>query len=360
MRIIGTISGSSLDGLDIALVQFDHSTSEPQWQLIDATTVPFNDELRERLRQGEDQSVRELCHTDVLFARFSAKAVKEWVSSNNHTADYIASHGHTITHHPEEGYSLQIGSGAIIAEQSGLPTICDFRMNDIALGGQGAPIAPIVEQHLLPDHDYYLNLGGIANVSHHSDTILSYDVCPCNQILNAEAAKEGLEYDPGGSLASSGTDDIDLMNLWSAMPYFRLDPPKSLDNRWVMSQFYDILKDKQLSTRDALATAVEFCAREIGRSVAAYCPSTGPATMLATGGGAHNDYLIERIAHHLSDQNITVVRPAADIIDNKEAILMSLMGYLRLRDIPNTIPTVTGASRPTIGGALYIPSSISS
>lgn len=354
MVVLGTISGSSLDGLDVALCRIEHEGDQFSWELLAGDTIPFPDELVAKLALGERMNVNELCITEVAFSRFCGQAIHDFLKRNNARADYVSSHGHTITHHPELGYTLQIGDGAIMAEMTGLPTVVDSRANDVARGGQGAPIAPIVEQHLLAGHRYYLNLGGIANISEHTTgQITSYDVCPCNQILNAEAKRLGMAYDAGGEVARSGSVHHEAIKALGQLDYFHQPAPKSLDNKWVMTAFYDVLREYELTPADALATMVECATDHIADSVSD--AHDGPVTLLATGGGAHNVYFIERLQSKIKAKNVEVVVPDADIIDYKEAILMSLMGYLRVNNMPNTIPTVTGADRATSGGAIYVP-----
>ncbi len=352
MRVAGLISGSSLDGLDIAICTFSDEGGQIDWQLEEHDTVAFSAELSDRLSRVGQLSTRELMETEYLFSRFCAEAVAKVKNTQN--IDYISSHGHTALHDPSRGYSLQIGNGGTIAALSGIKCISDYRMTDVALGGQGAPIAPIVERYLFAGHQYYLNLGGIANLSIHSPSgeITSFDTSPCNQILNAEANKLGHEYDAGGAIARSGHIHRPVIDHLMAMDYFQLSGPKSLDNTWVMKTFYPELQQAELSVADSLATMVELVALCIAQHVG---HADTPQTMLATGGGAHHSYLIERINHHIAAQNCQVQLPTPAIINMKEAILMALMGYLRATEQPNTIPTVTGATRESCSGAVYLP-----
>lgn len=355
MKILGAISGSSLDGLDLALCDFEMIEDRIHWSLLKSDTIEFSDPLTESLKRATTMSAKELFKLDADFAKFSVDAIRRFLLKEPQDVAYISSHGHTIFHHPEDGFTVQIGNGGIIAALSGIPTISDCRMNDIALGGQGAPIAPIVEQYLFPEHQYHLNFGGIANISiHNDDSITSFDVCPCNQILNALSQKKGLPYDDGGQLASQGSIDFELIKMWEQLPYFLKEPPKSLDNSWVMTDFYQILLNREINVNDGLATMVEFVVGQIDKAIRQN--RTPPATsMMIAGGGAHNTFLIEQLKNKIKDLSISIETPTTDIVNSKEAILMALMGFLRAQEVPNCIPSVTGASRSTIGGAIYLP-----
>lgn len=321
--------------------------------IIQAETVPFNALIIDRLRRAPSLVSRDLFRLDRDFAVFCADAIRRFISDHDLNVDLVSSHGHTVFHQPGEGYTVQIGHGAVIAEQLQIPVVSDVRMNDMALGGQGAPIVPVVERLLLRGHKYYLNLGGIANISiHDQEEITAYDVCPCNQIMNAEAQRLGQSFDSGGYHASSGSVDELLLKSWDNMDYFKALPPKSLDNTWVMTEFYGKVNPVTMGAQDVLATMCAFVARQLAQAVS-YQPDLSPHSMLVTGGGAHNDYLIEQIRLHLAPLNVSLFKPAKDIIDFKECLLMALMGYLRVNGQTNTIPSVTGALRATVGGALY-------
>ncbi len=355
MIIAGLMSGSSLDGLDLAICDFNNRDGKISWQLKAQTTVPFSKDLLSKLKIANSLSANELVNLDYQFARYCAKVITDYATSQELTLDYIASHGHTIFHHPEEGYTLQIGNGGVIATISKVPTISDFRSNDVALGGQGAPIVPIVEHYLFESVTYFLNLGGIANISIHGQSIVAYDICPCNQVLNLLASKEGLPYDNNGEMASVGKVHLGLLTQLKRIPYFNDPPPKSLDNTWVQTTFNQIIEQAGIATVDALATMTTFIAEQVQEAVRMNAIVKGePAKLMITGGGAHNSFLVRSIRDRLPP-NISLMSVDLAIIDAKEAILMALMGYLRVNGTANTFPSVTGALRATCGGAIYIP-----
>lgn len=359
MKILGLISGSSLDGLDMAICQFDEqATSQLEWEVIHTQTAGFPEGLLSRLVRSTELSTRELMELEVEFSKFCASESLDFLTKAKCSVDYIASHGHTVFHYPEDGYTVQIGKGSIIAELTGIPSISDFRSNDIALRGQGAPLAPIVERYLYPGYNVYFNLGGIANFSiHEKSNIRSIDSCPCNQVLNFLISANGLPYDDRGRVARSGKVNDQLLKEWSSLEYFKLSGPKSMDNSWVHQIFIPVMNKYHLSMKDALATMVEFTALQLSKDISKLLQLDSITQMsgFVTGGGAYNDYLLERMTYHFQKLGLSLEVPDAQTIEFKEAILMSLMGYLRILERPNTIPTVTGAAKMSIGGAVYLP-----
>ncbi|MDX1409843.1 MAG: anhydro-N-acetylmuramic acid kinase, partial [Saprospiraceae bacterium] len=267
--------------------------------------------------------------------------------------DYIASHGHTIEHLPEKGISLQIGDPEQIAQLTHCPVIYNFRNADIQAGGQGAPLAPVVERHCFPGHDFYLNLGGIANISvHTSDTIHAYDIAPCNQLLNYLARQEGMDFDRDGLIASAGQVQEDLLRALQAPVPLPLKNAFSLDNNWIRATYLPIL-DTRHSVANKMRTVVEFIARSVAIQVNDQ-PGDSEQTMLITGGGTHNLFLIARIQANLLPQTRIII-PERTIIDYKEAILIALCGALRLHNLPNAFASATGALHDTVNGDFWDP-----
>lgn len=352
------MSGSSLDGLDMAICQFKGYTKEEiQSWLLAVETIAYPLELQQRLSEAAELTAKDYLELEVDYSQFCAAAINQFLEEGDIAIDYVASHGHTVFHFPQLGFSGQIGSGPILAALTGIPTIYDFRSTDIAYGGQGAPLAPIVEQWLHPGYDLYINLGGIANISYHNaDHIISFDSCPCNQILNSIAGERSLPYDDKGVLASVGTVIEELLDDSLATDYLAFPAPKSIDNTWVRDVFAPRYRDLTHSVEDRLATMVEFIAIQLALDIKRMTVGRGLSALkvLITGGGAHNDFLMASIAIHLGG-NITIVKPEEMIINFKEAILISLMGYLRSQDTANTISSVTGATQPSIAGSIAVP-----
>ena len=230
-RVIGVMSGSSLDGIDLALCDLWIENERWKFRIEEARTVTYDEDLRSRLIAVMDGSALELARLHVELGRTIGNACKEFLSGEK--IDLIASHGHTIFHKPDEGLTTQIGCGAQIAAVSGITTICDFRTSDVALGGQGAPLVPIGEQLLFPEFGAFINLGGIANISiHRKNDVIGYDIGPCNMALNVLAAEAGKNFDENGSIARTGTVDDRLLRSLNELTFYQKNPPRSLGREW--------------------------------------------------------------------------------------------------------------------------------
>lgn len=349
MRILGLMSGTSLDGIDLALCDIDESG----YSVVAADTVPYMAEWRQRLSTLEHASAYEYALANVELGHYMGKTIRAFMSNNNHTAEAIASHGHTIFHQPHLGLTTQIGDGDAIAAETDLPVVSNFRTLDVALGGQGAPLVPIGDELLFGQYDACLNLGGIANISYRADgKRVAYDICPCNMALNRLAAMLGYPYDEGGVNARGGQVHTCLLHELDALEYYAASGPKSLGKEWFVDQFWPVVKTfigvvPSLSkVRDALATVSAHIAMQIGRVLEAQ----NIGTLLVTGGGAWNSYLIEQIGEYCPSASITV--PDALTVNYKEAIIFALLGYLRLFGKVNTLASVTGAKYDSVGGVL--------
>ncbi len=357
-HIIGLMSGSSLDGLDIAHCQFTFD-GRPQkgqirWQILDAETIAYPPEWQARLRKTTTMSPVELLETDADLGRWMGNQVRTFVAQRKLKIDLVASHGHTVFHFPEKGFSLQIGQGNHLAEKCGLPVIFDFRTADIAAGGQGAPLAPVVDEWLLTDYDFFLNLGGIANIACHTrDGFVGYDIIGTNQILDALAGKLNLAYDSGGQLARKGSLNPTLYNQLQKLDFLQQEPPKSLDNQWVRDNMTGPTLAFDDTIPNKMATIVELAAFEIAKEINRLIPYAKHPNhqLLITGGGAHNTYLIERIKH-FAPSNLEIIIPTPQLINYKESLLIALLALLRQYGSPNSSPLVTGAGRNTVGGVL--------
>jgi anhydro-N-acetylmuramic acid kinase len=293
------------------------------------------------------QSGIELAFTNNLLGKYFGEITRDFIQKHDLKPDFIASHGHTIFHLPNEGLTLQIGSGAEIAAQTGLTTVCDFRSLDIALGGQGAPLVPVGDKLLFSEFQFCLNLGGFANISFDDDgRRIAFDVCPLNTVLNFLANKINLDFDEDGRIASGGNVDTTLLNALNEIPFYSAKPPKSLGREWLETSFMPVLQNSQLGVPDKMRTVVEHFAVQI----AAVTKDQPSGKMLITGGGALNRFLVERISYHSSNQ---IIIPDPLIINFKEALIFAFLGVLRLNNIPSCLSSVTGASFDNIGGAVY-------
>jgi len=352
-KVIGCMSGSSLDGLDIAYVELQEQQSTQKqgpkgwgYTILQTATEAYSEEWRRRLAAATRLSALDYQLLHVEYGRYIGERVNDFIEAHglHYRVQLIASHGHTTFHDPARRMTAQLGDGAAIAATAAVNVVSDLRAMDVALGGQGAPIVPIGERLLLPGYDYFLNLGGIANISHGS---VAFDVCPANRVLNALAELEGQPFDAGGAMAAAGRVDQRLLERLNGLEYYGLGHPKSLANEFGTETVLPMVLQAELSTADALRTVVEHIAVQVGRAVAQL---GGEGKMLVTGGGAHNTFLMER----LRAAGAEVVVPEAQLVDYKEALVMALMGVLRWREENNVLASVTGASRDSIGGAVWI------
>lgn len=344
--MIGVMSGSSTDGMDLAWCRFSTDDTGWKYHVHKARTFPYDDAFRSRLSGAMNDSALEAARLHRDLGIRIGEACLELLDGG--TVDLIASHGHTLFHKPEEGLTAQIGCGARIAAITGTTTVCDFRTTDVALGGQGAPLVPLGEKLLFPDHKAFLNIGGICNIAlHRPERVIGYDVCIGNQALNFLAAEAGLPYDANGELARSGKPDATLLDKLNALPFHHRTPPRSLGREWFDEQLRPLIADRSIPLPDRMRTIVEHIATQLASALKS---AEGP--VLVTGGGAHNGFLMEQLR---SVAQVDVDIPAPEIVDFKEALIFALLGVLRLNGSPTALTSVTGASRDNVGGAVYLP-----
>ncbi len=360
------MSGSSLDGLDIALCNFKIDNTPQQeslaiqsWDVEIAETVPFSEKWKERLMALHDQNALVFSKTHTYFGHYMGELVNDFVQKHKIKPDFIASHGHTVFHYPENRLTVQIGDGAALAAITGYPVVSNFRTQDIAIEGEGTPLAPLADRYLFDGFDFYLNLGGIANITCNTGKkYVAFDIGAANQVLNILAEQLDADYDDNGQFAASGKLNPDLLELVNKIPFFQKAYPKSLDNQWVQTNMVPKYMIYPCSWEDKLHTACVQLAQQIGLSAKTIVQKEklekDSYKMFVTGGGAHNGFLIAKIKEYCQQEfNIELVMPSKEIIEFKEAALMALLGVLRIENIPNCMHTVTGASRDTIGGAIY-------
>ena len=343
---IGVMSGTSIDGLDLIAVTFYKSNNKICYDVSASETIPYSSTWKNSFLHATELSAVGLRKLDVEFAHFISKSALEFIKEKNWKPDFISSHGHTIFHQPNSGYTHQIGCGSTIAALTGIQTVCDFRQGDVALGGQGAPLVPIGDQLLFSDYTYCLNLGGFANVSYElNGSRVAFDISPLNVVLNNLARRLGADYDDEGKLADSGKLIPELYEQLNLLEYYQIDAPKSLGTEWVEEKITPLLAKYSVNNEiaDLLNTFGSHFAFQIGQVLKS-------GKTLVTGGGAKNSWLMKQIKLHSIS---TMELPSGDLIDNKEALIFALLGYLRLNEIPNTLPSVTGAIRPISAGAVY-------
>jgi anhydro-N-acetylmuramic acid kinase len=346
-HVIGLMSGTSTDGLDLAFCSFSLENGKWAYEILQAETMPYSDEWTHRLKNLPGSSAVEFARTDHEYGHLLGQCTREFILKHRINADFIASHGHTIFHQPSSGFTSQIGNGAAIKAETGLTVICDFRSGDVALGGQGAPLVPAGDRLLFSGFDYCLNLGGFANISfEHQGDRVAFDICPVNIVLNYLSGRLGKLYDDGGRMASSGTPDPDLLEKLDSLRYYSQRWPKSLGREWVEQEIMPVLELSSLTTNDLLST---FC-HHISRQVSAVTKPGEGLRLLATGGGAHNEFLISLIRQKITPE---VFLPDPLTIDFKEALIFAFLGVLRIRNESNSMSTVTGAKKSASHGAIY-------
>lgn len=367
-NVIGLMSGSSLDGLDIAYVEFSEKAGEWNYEIKCAGCIGYDEKWTQKLQDAVHLSAKEyqLLHTD--YGRYSGEMVNEFIEKFqlHHKINLIASHGHTTFHFPEKRMTHQLGDGAAIAAQTQLPVVSDLRSMDIAFGGQGAPIVPLGEKLLFGDYNYFLNIGGIANISINSKQgnnrdsslvpteIIAFDICAANRVLNMLAAEKNKPYDEDGKLAATGKINEALVEKLNALDYYNLDYPKSLANSFGTDTIYPLIKNFNLTTEDSLCTYTEHIATQVKKSLESQFSKTDIQKLMITGGGAFNKFLIARISNHLQEINFEIYVPEDDVVIYKEALIMALLGVLRWREQYTVLSSVTGALRNSIGGALWL------
>ncbi|MCK9401040.1 MAG: anhydro-N-acetylmuramic acid kinase [Bacteroidales bacterium] len=346
---IGLMSGTSLDGLDIAACEFILADGKWSFKILSSHTYPYSPEWKEKLTGLASADALTFSYINVEYGHFLGRLTRVFLENTGFKPDLIASHGHTIFHQPGNGLTVQIGSGSAIAAETGIPVVCDFRSADVAFGGQGAPLVPIGDRLLFSEFDACLNLGGFANISQeYNGERIAFDVCPVNIILNRLAARMGMDYDKDGKTARSGNVDFDLLERLDRLEYYAKKWPKSLGREWLEQEFLPLTDNCNGPVTDLMRTVCEHVALQVNRSL----DFQKHSRVLVTGGGAHHLFLMERIrqsgSHHW-------VIPQNEWIDYKEALVFAFLGVLRWRGEPNVLHSVTGSSIDHAGGAIYHP-----
>jgi anhydro-N-acetylmuramic acid kinase len=369
-RVIGLMSGSSLDGLDIAFVEFHEQAGAWSHEVKATECYTYSPEWIERLKMATTLNALDYQLLHTAYGHYTGQLVNAFIEeySLDYQVQLIASHGHTTFHVPGQKMTAQLGDGAAIAATTGINVVSDLRAMDVALDGNGAPIVPIGEKLLLKEYPLFLNIGGIANVSCNlSDNYIAFDVCPANRVLNMLANKAGKAYDEGGQIAAGGTVQQEVLNMLNSLEYYRLPGPKSLANDFGTDVVYPLVAGSRFGIKDtwiqdSLRTYVEHIAMQVKNALSGSAElraASGeqdqpPAKLLVTGGGAHNTFLVERLSMLLQEINIEVVVPDKKLVDFKEATIMGLIGVLRWREENNVLASVTGSRRDSIGGAVWI------
>ncbi|WP_188439874.1 anhydro-N-acetylmuramic acid kinase [Planktosalinus lacus] len=348
-KVIGLMSGTSLDGVDLAYITFEKKESW-SYTIHNATTVPYSEKWKTRLQQAIHLPENELNALNEDFTAYLSEVIQRFLNKiaeipGYQGIDFISSHGHTVLHQPEKGITLQIGNIPKLAILTQQTIICDFRVQDVLLGGQGAPLVPVGDQLLFQEYDYCLNMGGFANVSFKENKHrIAFDICPVNIVLNMLAERLGVPFDEGGKLAEKGILIPGLLQKLNALEFYKLSPPKSLGLEWVQTHIFPLLEKINERTEDILHTFTEHIAIQLANIF------IQNASVLVTGGGAYNSYLLRRLKSH---KNLNLILPSKEVIEYKEALVFGLLGVLKLRGEINCLASVTGAKSDHSSGVIF-------
>ena len=348
-NIIAVMSGTSLDGIDVIYVTFkiDEIWS---FKIHHAETLPYNEIWKKRLKNLIGFSSQELNQTDEEYTKYLSKKINEFISKYHiDSIDFISSHGHTALHRPEQNITYQIGNLPILAQMLGQTVVCDFRVQDVKLDGQGAPLVPIGDKLLFSEYDFCINLGGFANLStDYNSSRIAYDICPTNIVLNHYVNVLGYDFDNKGMIAESGTIHEQLLSELNTLDFYKQDYPKSLGLEWVNQVVFPLIDSYNLKTETILKTFTEHIAVQISNEI----NKKYGALVLITGGGAYNEYLISRIKTKTKNK---IIIPSKEIIEFKEALIFGLLGILKVRGENNCLASVTGAKYDHSSGKIFRP-----
>ena len=342
------MSGTSLDGIDMTYVNFQKNKFW-EYKILFAKTFKYDDLWKNKLECSQDLNGNKLKILNEEYTKFLAYKINKFIEENSiKEIDFIGSHGHTIFHKPSAGYTFQIGNIQNLANYVGETIICDFRIGDVMLGGQGAPLVPIGDLLLFKNHDTCLNLGGFANISiKNNNKIIAYDICAVNTVFNFLSKKIKLEFDNEGSNARKGKFIKDLYDKLENLKYYSLNPPKSLGIEWVKSKIFPLLEHfSSFSVYDLMHTYLVHISKEIAKNL------NQSNSVLITGGGAYNSFLIEQIRKYT---NAELILPERLLIEYKEAIIFGFLGVLKFRNEINCLRSVTGSKKDHSSGKIFYP-----
>lgn len=354
-RVLGVMSGTSLDGIDLAYLAF---TREKGWEasILKAETIPYSKKWVDALKTSAELSRPEINALDEHYTDYLAEVIQQFIQKNKiEKLDAVCSHGHTVLHQPEEGFTVQIGNLPKLATILQQKVVCDFRVQDVEFGGQGAPLVPIGDRFLFSDYDYCLNLGGFANISKETETEIeaeaetkriAYDICPVNTVLNEYASRLGFAFDRDGAISRNAEVNQDLLKELNALSFYQQKPPKSLGIEWVNSVIFPILEKSESTSEEIIATFTEHVAVQLSENIQHYSSQK----VLVTGGGAFNTYLIELLQQKTKAQ---IILPQKNLIEFKEALIFGFLGVLRLENEVNVLASVTGASKNHSSGKIF-------
>ena len=337
--VLGIMSGTSLDGIDLAICTFTKN-QEWEYRIEKSNTLKYPIYWKLKLATLHTQNKAIIEQTDIQFGQYIGETINTFL--NGEQLDFIASHGHTIFHQPENNYTLQIGCGKTISQTTKITTINNFRNLDVSLNGQGAPLVPVGDLLLFQKHKYCINLGGFANISiKTNEKIIAFDICPANIVLNDICKELRIEYDSNGDISREGKIIETLLQQLNQLDFYVKKAPKSLGREWVEKNILPILKNNK--SQDLLCTFCEHVAIQIGKFLK-------DESALLTGGGVFNSFLMDRIRFHSKAE---IIVPNKELIEFKESLIFAFLGVLRLRDEVNCLQSVTGADMDNCGGIIH-------
>jgi anhydro-N-acetylmuramic acid kinase len=347
-NVIGVMSGTSLDGVDLAHINFEINDGKWSYQIFECDTISYSNEMISKLKNGIHFNSSDLSELNIEYTYLLGNIISEFIVKNNiSNIDAVCSHGHTILHQPQNGFTLQIGNLPEIAKITNQKVVCNFRVQDVLFGGQGAPLVPIGDKILFSEFDYCLNLGGFSNISfEENNERIAFDISPVNTVLNFYANTFGLEYDDKGKISESGNIGLELFDELNKLEFYQKSYPKSLGFEFVKEIILPILENYPISVEDKMRTFTEHIAFQIGKTLQY---KTGK--LLISGGGVYNDFLIGRIQNYLPA--IEVIIPDEKTIQYKEALIFALLGVLKLRNEINVLASVTGAKQNHSSGEVF-------
>ena len=346
--IIGVMSGTSLDGVDLAHIHFSIIDGKWHYEILACDTIAYDEVWLNKLKTAVDFSAEKLVQLNKDYTILLGNSIKTFIDKHHiKNLDAVCSHGHTILHQPQNGFTLQIGNLPEIAKIVNKTVVCDFRVQDVQLGGQGAPLVPTGDRILFADYEYCLNLGGFSNISfEQEEKRIAFDISPVNTVLNFYANQLGFDYDDRGKISKSGKINSDLLNALNALEYYKKPFPKSLGFEFVKTVVLPLMENYAICIEDKMHTFTEHVALQTGLAL-----PNSQGKMLITGGGAYNDFLITRIHHYLP--NLQLIIPDRKTLEYKEALIFALLGVLKLRNEINVLSSVTGAKMDHSSGIIH-------
>lgn len=339
-NVIGVMSGTSLDGIDLAHIQFTITDEKWKFKIHESETISYPIVWLNKLKVAVGFSKQELEELNESYTEFLGNVIKKFITKYDiKNLDAFCSHGHTILHQPQSGFTLQIGNLRKLKTIIGEKVVCDFRVQDVKLGGQGAPLVPIGDRILFHEYDYCLNLGGFSNISFENEgKRIAFDISPVNTVLNFYSNILGLDYDDKGKIASSGQINTELLHKLNELDYYKKSFPKSLGYEFVKDIVLPLIENCSINVADKMCTFTEHIAIQIGSAL-----PRKEGKLLITGGGAYNDFLVERTQFYLP--KIEIIIPNTKILEFKEALIFGLLGVLKLRNEINVLSSVTEIGR---------------